>query len=113
MAGMKNKFGGGGNKCFTCKKTVYVADKQVQVDSSYLHIQCFKCDFCKIQLNKHNYAIVDEPDDHGIYCKAHRLQRHRELHAEHEKNSPKKDEVAKGTEITIISDYFGLAHILR
>lgn len=36
------KFGGGGNKCVNCDKTVYPAE-QLSFEKNVFHIQCFKC----------------------------------------------------------------------
>jgi len=57
-------FGGGGNKCATCAKTVY-ANEQVLYDSKYYHTECFKCSKCKTRLALVNVAVISG----DLYCK--------------------------------------------
>jgi len=40
-----SKFGGGGNKCVKCDKTVYAAET-VSFEKQAYHAECFKCDTC-------------------------------------------------------------------
>lgn len=44
------QYGGGGDKCPRCQKTVYPAEKLAACSASW-HKGCFKCKTCKIILH--------------------------------------------------------------
>lgn len=43
---MPPKFGGGGNKCKRCNKTVYQAEEKKDPKGGYWHSSCFTCKNC-------------------------------------------------------------------
>ena len=43
------RYGGGGEKCALCAKTVYVAERAVAQDKIF-HIACFRCKECNVVL---------------------------------------------------------------
>jgi hypothetical protein len=55
--------GGGGNKCFTCQKTVYPAETLLFETRPY-HIKCFKCLHCSKEINVNNA----EGKADKVYC---------------------------------------------
>jgi len=60
-----SRFGGGGNPCTDCAKTVYPAEA-IQFDQKIYHAACFKCSKC----NKNNLAPSDAAMfDAKVYCK--------------------------------------------
>lgn len=64
------RFGGGGEKCSACQRTVYCAEKQVIDDRPY-HMECFVCTVCHKKLSNTNYC----KDESGtFFCKAHFMQ---------------------------------------
>ncbi|OWF52791.1 LIM domain-containing protein WLIM2b-like [Mizuhopecten yessoensis] len=63
---MPPKFGGGGEKCVICEKSVY-ANERIEAGGVAFHKFCFKCSECKMQLNLNNYA----QDAKTLYCKNH------------------------------------------
>jgi len=71
-ADAKPKFGGGGEKCTGCGKTVYVAEKLVMQGQTW-HIECLRCVECNKKLNGSNWGGFVEPDNKA-YCHTH-LQR--------------------------------------
>jgi len=54
------------NKCKLCEKTVY-PEEGFQLDSSWWHGACFKCDVCKGRITPGNYASLKG----NYYCKTH------------------------------------------
>jgi len=68
----KPKFGGGGEKCTGCSKTVYPAEKLV-MQGQIWHIECLRCIECNKKLNGSNWGGFVEPDNKP-YCHIH-LQR--------------------------------------
>jgi len=68
------KFGGGGNKCVNCDKTVYPAE-QLSFEKKIFHIACFKCSHegCSkggkpISVNDAQYIIDKDADTLTIFC---------------------------------------------
>ena len=59
--------GGGGEKCHSCSKTVYPAEK-VAAHEKCWHISCFRCSDCSTKLAVHNFEITDAGK---LYCKTH------------------------------------------
>jgi len=66
------KFGGGGNNCVTCSKTVYPAE-QLSFEKNVFHINCFKCanETCSkggkaISVNDAQYTKTD--NKLTVYC---------------------------------------------
>lgn len=60
----KFQFGGGGEKCKTCTKTVYPQEK-ICYDQGVWHTGCFKCLSCKSTLSLTAVAMIDGQ----LYCK--------------------------------------------
>lgn len=54
-----SKFGGGGNKCVKCDKTVYAAET-VSFEKAAYHAECFKCDQCTKVIQSASGAAVFE-----------------------------------------------------
>jgi len=54
-----SKFGGGGNKCVKCDKTVYAAET-VSFEKAAYHADCFKCDSCTKIIQSASGAAVFE-----------------------------------------------------
>jgi len=54
-----SKFGGGGNKCVKCDKTVYAAET-VSFEKAAYHAECFKCDECSKIIQSASGAAVFE-----------------------------------------------------
>jgi cysteine/glycine-rich protein len=54
-----SKFGGGGNKCVKCDKTVYAAET-VSFEKAAYHAECFKCDSCTKIIQSSSGAAVFE-----------------------------------------------------
>jgi len=54
-----SKFGGGGNPCTVCTKTVYSAET-VSFEKQVYHSGCFKCTDCEKQMNTSQAAKYDE-----------------------------------------------------
>jgi cysteine/glycine-rich protein len=66
-----NKFGGGGNKCYVCDKSVFSAE-QVSFEKKAYHPNCFKCKHCghKMKNTGAEKHLPDGPDGHmDVYCK--------------------------------------------
>ena len=62
--------GGGGEKCFHCKKTVYVAERAT-AQGNVFHKACFRCTECSTKLSSNNWCV----DSGGrLFCKAHFIQ---------------------------------------
>lgn len=66
---LASKFGGGGNPCYVCAKTVYPAE-QLSFEKNIFHADCFKCQNCSNKLNL-NSAEGKKKEDGGVdvYCK--------------------------------------------
>jgi len=58
-----SKFGGGGNPCTTCGKTVYPAET-VSYDKKLFHADCLCCSECSKKCNTANCAMFEEK----VYC---------------------------------------------
>ena len=57
-------YGGGGNNCAVCQKTVYYAEQKKALGNVY-HKQCFKCSDC----GKTLATVGDASDKEGeLYC---------------------------------------------
>lgn len=68
-----SKFGGGGNKCKSCDKTVYPAET-VSFEKQFFHAECFTCKECNLKLKvstAEGYHIPDgdRKGDIDVYCK--------------------------------------------
>lgn len=64
------KFGGGGEKCHLCSKTVYAAER-VATHGSAWHATCFRCVTCQQRLGLHSAELDAELRP---FCKAHFAQ---------------------------------------
>lgn len=66
------RFGGGGEKCYACGKTVYAAEMRT-VEKRKFHKDCFRCkkDGCSKLLTQ-DYCIESTSGD--AYCKPHFMQ---------------------------------------
>jgi hypothetical protein len=62
---LASKFGGGGNKCSICEKTVYPAET-VSYEKTIFHSECFKCTTCDKQMTPSNAGGKFEDK---CYCK--------------------------------------------
>lgn len=60
-----SRFGGGGLKCVTCTKTVYLAEK-LEYDGKAYHKLCFRCLQCNIQPTIKNVAVYEGK----LFCKS-------------------------------------------
>jgi cysteine/glycine-rich protein len=72
---LASKFGGGGNKCIRCDKTVYPAET-IQFEKKFFHPDCFTCEgkteagTCGVKLNSGNAKyLFDENKNLQVYCK--------------------------------------------
>ncbi|CAF0780702.1 unnamed protein product [Adineta steineri] len=62
--------------CFYCKEKVSIQDWFV-VEKNVLHVKCFKCDTCHLQLRKTNYQVFIEPitGKMTFHCRYHKLNK--------------------------------------
>jgi hypothetical protein len=60
-------FGGGGEKCHKCAKTVYAAER-IATHGKAWHSACFRCMVCEQKLAMHSVELDGE---HNLYCKVH------------------------------------------
>ena len=58
------RFGGGGEKCKTCDKTVY-PNERISYDNGTWHQLCFKCQSCRSTLSLTAVAMING----DLYCK--------------------------------------------
>jgi len=58
-----SKFGGGGQKCTVCEKTVYAAET-VAFEKKPYHSECFKCSVCSKKMTPSGAAVFEEK----LYC---------------------------------------------
>jgi len=58
-----SKFGGGGQKCFSCEKTVYAAETVAYEKKPY-HSECFKCSVCSKKMTPSGAAVFEDK----LYC---------------------------------------------
>lgn len=64
-----SKFGGGGNPCTVCAKTVYPAE-QLSFEKNIYHAECFKCKNCGNKMNINSAEGKKQADGSvDIYCK--------------------------------------------
>jgi cysteine/glycine-rich protein len=56
---MASKFGGGGNKCKLCEKTVYPAET-VSFEKVAYHAECFKCSSCARKMSPSGAATFED-----------------------------------------------------
>ena len=63
-------FGGGGEKCAVCFKTVYQAERTL-ADGRPFHHACFRCVTCACKLSLSSFERIE---DGRLYCKAHFMQ---------------------------------------
>merc|ERR1712096_591011 len=55
--------------CLVCKKTAYAMERK-EVNDQTFHTRCFKCFYCKCQLNAGNFTLIyNKP-----YCMDHYKQ---------------------------------------
>lgn len=66
----RRSFGGGGDKCAKCEKTVYAAEK-LAVHGSVYHTNCFRCSECACKLGMHNF---EKGSSGTLLCKTHFAQ---------------------------------------
>lgn len=64
------RYGGGGEKCALCAKTVYVAERAVAQDKIF-HVACFRCKECNVKLTLSSWCM--DPCG-GLWCKPHFMQ---------------------------------------
>jgi len=62
-AAQPSKFGGGGQKCQVCEKTVYAAET-VAFEKKPYHSECFKCSVCSKKMTPSGAAVFEEK----LYC---------------------------------------------
>ena len=62
--------------CKHCKKSVYPADPQINLDGSVFHKTCAKCGDCSCQITLSNFS--SNPDKTLLLCKTHYLKRFKE-----------------------------------
>ena len=62
--------------CKLCKKNVYPADPQINLDGSVFHKTCAKCGDCSCQITLSNFS--SNPDKTLLLCKTHYLKRFKE-----------------------------------
>jgi cysteine/glycine-rich protein len=62
---LSGRFGGGGNKCTVCEKTVYPAET-VWFEKKPYHTQCFACSECKKKIASNSDANLY---DDKLFCK--------------------------------------------
>lgn len=62
-------FGGGGEPCTLCSKTVYPAEKLKTSTDNVYHQKCFTCTKCKRGLQVSTYC--EDAVTGRLYCKAH------------------------------------------
>jgi len=68
-SGKMSKFGGGGNPCKVCAKTVYSAET-VSFEKQVYHADCFKCQNCSKKLTPSGAEGKKQDDgDVDVYCK--------------------------------------------
>lgn len=66
---LASKFGGGGNKCVRCEKTVYPAET-VSYEKNFFHPACFSCLGCQKQVTPSGAEGKKNPDGTvDVYCK--------------------------------------------
>lgn len=65
---LASKFGGGGNKCKKCNKTVYDAEA-ISFEKMQFHPACFKCDTCDKKIEKTSDAEWTKERPDAINCK--------------------------------------------
>jgi len=58
-----SKFGGGGQKCTVCEKTVYAAETIAYEKKPY-HSECFKCSNCSKKMTPSGAAVFEDK----LYC---------------------------------------------
>jgi len=63
-----SKFGGGGNPCTVCAKTVYTAET-VSFEKKIYHPDCFKCSACTKVLKAADAAQFVEDDKISVFCR--------------------------------------------
>lgn len=64
------RFGGGGEKCALCTKTVYAAERMSAQEKVY-HLSCFRCSECNVKLGASNWCM----DTTGtLWCSPHFMQ---------------------------------------
>ncbi|CAF0935319.1 unnamed protein product [Rotaria sp. Silwood1] len=78
--------------CFYCKEKVSIQDWFV-VEKNVLHVKCFKCDTCHLQLRKTNYQVLIEPNTGKIsfHCRYHNLNKQQKVDYNKKKKKKKKD----------------------
>ena len=65
----KLNFGGGGEPCALCGKTVYAAERLKTTSEHIFHKQCFRCTKCSSLLQLATYA--EDAVTGRVYCKPH------------------------------------------
>ncbi|CAF4591989.1 unnamed protein product [Rotaria sp. Silwood1] len=77
--------------CFYCKEKVSIQDWFV-VEKNVLHVKCFKCDTCHLQLRKTNYQVLIEPNTGKIsfHCRYHNLNKQQKVDYNKKKKKKKR-----------------------
>lgn len=65
-------FGGGGEPCVLCQKTVYPAEKISTTTGNVYHQKCFRCTQCNRMLQLSSYC--EDAGTARLYCKPHYSQ---------------------------------------
>lgn len=66
-SGISSKFGGGGNPCTACDKTVYPAES-MSFEKRVYHAECFKCKVCDKKMTPSGAAQFEEDGVKNVYC---------------------------------------------
>ncbi|XP_060606794.1 F-actin-monooxygenase MICAL3-like [Ruditapes philippinarum] len=64
--------------CFFCGKRVYIMERMT-VENLFFHSQCFKCEFCQVQLRSNTYSVDKNNygDAYRFFCCRHALPQSR------------------------------------
>jgi cysteine/glycine-rich protein len=63
-----SKFGGGGQKCYTCNTTVYAAEA-ISYEKKLFHGDCLKCRHCSKKISPSGAEAKHVGDEIEVYCK--------------------------------------------
>jgi len=63
-----SKFGGGGQKCYTCNTTVYAAEA-ISYEKKLFHGDCLKCRNCSKKITPSGAEAKHSGDEIEVYCK--------------------------------------------
>merc|ERR1711871_4660 len=62
-----SSFGGGGEQCFVCGKTVYHTERFELGEERVVHKACLKCSKCRSNLTHDTCVVIDQ----ALFCKVH------------------------------------------